>query len=100
MKLAGCIAAALLQVCCAVQALHQQQPPLAHRDVKPHNVLIRRSQPDSEAASPPTSSAAASARRAEGQLKSNGESEPLASSHAGHARRYHAVLMVSVITLV
>ena len=85
---------AMLQVCCAVQALHQQQPPLAHRDVKPHNVLIRRTQPESEAASPSASSAASSSRRADSQLKSNGESEPLASSHAGHARSYHAVLMV------
>ena len=85
---------ALLQVCCAVQALHLQQPPLAHRDVKPHNVLIRRAQPDSEAASRSASSAASSGRRAESQLKSNGESEPLAGSHAGHTRSYHAVLMV------
>ena len=84
----------MLQVCCAVQALHQQQPPLAHRDVKPHNVLIRRAQPDSEAASPSASSAASSGRHAESQLKSNGESEPLSGSHSGHTRSYHAVLMV------
>ena len=30
------------QVCKAVQALHQQKPPLAHRDIKPHNVLLQR----------------------------------------------------------
>ena len=83
-----------------MQALHQQQPPLAHRDVKPHNVLIRRAEPDSEAASPSASSAASSGRRAESQLKSNGESEPLASSHTGHARSYHAVLMVGAPTQV
>ncbi|KAK9837404.1 hypothetical protein WJX84_001292 [Apatococcus fuscideae] len=31
-----------LQVCKAVQALHRQNPPLAHRDIKPHNVLLQR----------------------------------------------------------
>ena len=44
-----------VQVCKAVQALHRQQPPLAHRDIKPHNVLLQRAH-----------SAAAS------QLRSNG----------------------------
>ena len=90
----------MVQVCCAVQLLHQQKPPLAHRDVKPHNVLIRRAQPNKEAASPSVSSAEHSRRHADDQLKSNGESEPLAGSHAGHARTYHAVLMVSVLALI
>ena len=89
----------MLQVCCAVQLLHQQKPPLAHRDVKPHNVLIRRAQPSSEAASPSASTAAHSRHHADIQLKSNGESEPLSSSHAGHARTYHAMLMVRALAL-
>jgi hypothetical protein len=29
-----------VQVCSAVQAMHSSTPPLAHRDVKPHNVLL------------------------------------------------------------
>jgi len=78
-----------------VQELHQQQPALAHRDVKPHNVLVRRAQSESEVASSIAKSAASSSQREAGQLKSNGESEPLQGSHAGHTRRYHAVLMVS-----
>ena len=32
----------LLQICCGVQALHECNPPLAHRDIKPHNVLLQR----------------------------------------------------------
>ena len=27
-------------VCLAVQELHQSEPPIAHRDIKPHNVLL------------------------------------------------------------
>ena len=83
-----------VQVCCAVQVLHQQQPALAHRDVKPHNVLIRHSQPGTVAMPKASSSAASGSQRESGQLKSNGETEPLQSSHAGHSRTYHAVLMV------
>lgn len=30
------------QICCGVQVLHDSQPPLAHRDIKPHNVLLQR----------------------------------------------------------
>lgn len=42
-----------LQVCHGVQALHNCTPPLAHRDIKPHNVLLKRhKQHDSEAADP------------------------------------------------
>ena len=81
------------QVCCAVQAMHQQQPPLAHRDLKPHNVLVRRDQPDVETARRDASSASPSSQQAE-ELKGNGEAEPLQTSHSGQTRRYHAVLMV------
>ena len=28
------------QVCAGVQAMHELEPPLAHRDIKPHNVLL------------------------------------------------------------
>ena len=84
----------VLQVCCALQVMHQQQPPLAHRDVKPHNVLVRQDQPDAEAARKDASSASHSSRQQAGELKGNGEAEPLQSSHAGQTRRYHAVLMV------
>lgn len=33
-----------LQVCAALHSMHSMDPPLAHRDIKPQNVLIRRSQ--------------------------------------------------------
>ena len=43
----------LLQICQGIQALHKCSPPLAHRDIKPHNVLLQRhKQHDSEAAVP------------------------------------------------
>ncbi|GAB4819454.1 hypothetical protein N2152v2_006500 [Parachlorella kessleri] len=32
----------LYEVCEALQAMHSMEPGLAHRDVKPHNVLLRR----------------------------------------------------------
>ena len=83
-----------------MQVLHQQQPALAHRDVKPHNVLIRRSQPDTVATPTASSSAASGGQRESGQLKSNGETEPLQRSHAGHSCRYHAVLMVRPLSSV
>lgn len=42
-----------LQICQGIQALHKCTPPLAHRDIKPHNVLLQRhKQHDSEAAMP------------------------------------------------
>eukprot|EP00891_Asterochloris_glomerata_P009358 jgi/Astpho2/9358/e_gw1.00142.26.1_t len=30
-----------LQVCQGVQAMHRARPPLAHRDIKPHNILLQ-----------------------------------------------------------
>ena len=83
-----------------MQVLHQQQPALAHRDVKPHNVLIRHSEPGTVATPKASSSAASGSQRESGQLKSNGETEPLQSSHAGHSRTYHAVLMVRPVSAV
>ena len=36
-----------LQVCAALHSMHSMEPPLAHRDVKPQNVLLRlRQEPD------------------------------------------------------
>ena len=35
-----------LQVCAALHAMHALEPALAHRDIKPHNVLLRRRQAD------------------------------------------------------
>lgn len=29
-----------LQVCAGVRSMHGMEPPLAHRDIKPHNVLL------------------------------------------------------------
>ncbi|KAL4856247.1 Serine/threonine-protein kinase ENV7 [Chlorella vulgaris] len=34
----------LCDVCAALHSMHSMDPPLAHRDIKPQNVLIRRSQ--------------------------------------------------------
>ena len=34
-----------LQVCAALHSMHSMEPPLAHRDVKPQNVLLRRRPP-------------------------------------------------------
>ncbi|KAK9815571.1 hypothetical protein WJX72_006053 [[Myrmecia] bisecta] len=34
-----------LQVCCGVSAMHSMRPALAHRDIKPHNVLLQRRRP-------------------------------------------------------
>ncbi len=82
-----------------MQVLHQQQPALAHRDVKPHNVLIERGQLDALATPKASSSAAAASQRESGQLESTGETEPLQSSYVGHSRRYHAVLMVRPLPL-
>lgn len=50
---AGPQKAVAVQICKGILALHACQPALAHRDIKPHNVLLQRhKQHDSEAAVP------------------------------------------------
>ena len=80
--------------------MHQMQPPLAHRDIKPHNVLIRSHSPP-EPAVPrqrfleqqrePSSGGHAALRSSAPE-----EAQPLQSSPQadGSSGRYHAVLMV------
>ena len=101
--------AAWAQVCSGVRAMHQVQPPLAHRDVKPHNVLVRRHTPTlpAEARHAPaatlgtgSSSSAGSAAAQEAERRRRGrvgdEAEPLQGlpEQQSDSGRYHAVLMV------
>ncbi|DBA84178.1 TPA: Serine/threonine-protein kinase 16 [Trebouxia sp. C0004] len=75
-----------LQVCHGVQALHKCTPPLAHRDIKPHNVLLQRhKQHDSEAAEP-TGSLSHPGDDLEAQPLHAVGAEPMSHS-------YHAVVM-------
>ncbi|DBB02259.1 TPA: hypothetical protein ACH3X3_011281 [Trebouxia sp. C0006] len=75
-----------LQVCHGVQALHSCTPPLAHRDIKPHNVLLQRhKQHDSEAADPIGSQSHPGDDLEAQPLHAVG-AEPVSSS-------YHAVVM-------
>jgi serine/threonine protein kinase len=71
--------------------MHQMQPPLAHRDIKPHNVLIRRHNPAAEVSS------SIKAQRDEAASASAPEALPLRSADAAASSRYHAVLMVHLM---
>ena len=97
-----------MQVCSGVRAMHQMQPPLAHRDVKPHNVLVRRHTPllpaeprkaqpkQAGARSSSSSSTTASAAERRRQEHAADEAAPLQGSpeQQSSSGRYHAVLMV------
>jgi len=73
-------------VCHGVQALHNCTPPLAHHDIKPHNVLLQRhKQHDSEAADPIGSQSHPGDDLEAQPLHAVG-AEPVSSS-------YHAVVM-------
>jgi serine/threonine protein kinase len=40
------VAHVFLQLCSALAAMHALTPALAHRDVKPHNILLREARPE------------------------------------------------------
>lgn len=85
------------QVCSGVLAMHQMQLPLAHRDIKPHNVLIRRHSPETVSSS--GSSTSRGAAHQEDASSFSAETQPLRAADAGGSSRYHAVLMVRVNTV-
>lgn len=73
------------------------QPPIAHRDIKPQNVLIRRWH-GSEPVSGSSWSVLSQGRDGNAEDTSLSESQPLRTEEAGSSSsRYHAVLMVCLI---
>ncbi len=80
-----------MQVCSGVRAMHRSS--FAHRDIKPHNVLVRRHQ-TGESASLSNSSKALAGDTRHPNLASVSEAEPLQLPDAWNRSCYHAVLMV------
>ena len=89
----------MVQVCSGVRAMHQMNPPMAHRDVKPHNVLVRSHSPPEPAVprqrfleqAENGSAAAAQQGHALAEAQSLHSPSPQGNSSSG---RFHAVLMV------
>ena len=75
-----------MQVCHGIQALHRCTPALAHRDIKPHNVLLQRYQQQDSEASIPVGSQSHPGDDLEAQPLHAVGAEPAGSS-------YHAVVM-------
>ena len=73
----------ILQICHGVQALHTCNPPLAHRDIKPHNVLLQQHQQHE--------SQAAVAVGSHSNPSDDLEAQPLRAEAGGG--KYHAVVM-------
>ena len=76
----------LSQVCYGIQAMHKCTPALAHRDIKPHNVLLQRHQYHNSEAAIPIGSHSHPGDDLEAQPLHAVGAEPAASS-------YHAVVM-------
>lgn len=75
-----------LQICQGVHALHKCTPPLAHRDIKPHNVLLQRHQQHGSEAAIPIGSQSHPGDDLEAQPLHAVGAEPVGSA-------YHAVVM-------
>ncbi|KAL3131189.1 hypothetical protein ABBQ38_000491 [Trebouxia sp. C0009 RCD-2024] len=75
-----------LQVCYGIEAMHKCTPALAHRDIKPHNVLLQRHQHHDSEAAVPVGSHSHPGDDLEAQPLHAVGAQPAASS-------YHAVVM-------
>ena len=95
---------AMVQVCSGVRAMHQMNPPMAHRDVKPHNVLIRSHLPPEPAVprqrflEQPKDSTAAPQQQQHVLAEAQPLRSPLPQGDSGSGR-YQAVLMVGLSQL-